>query len=473
MGNFLTNQVVQCTFNYTNVVLIFVLFTWFFLRRKIFPISGRAPILMYAVGIFLGLSELNESLPNNSIPCDFTAWIGVLTVNSCVILYTQRAWILLFRFEITENLYLLNQMKQSGLKQEEIKKNENWFLRNRHRMRSSQLILWLCIDYICQIIFLTLTTIFDPSKKYSCLSSDSSVLSIYYNNYMLGCRGILVIILAWKLRSKGYDNLLFKSELKWIGCLQILNFLVPTILRLVYPSIPWVFWARMISTIAIFWPGILRPLKLSYEEENRRKNSSEINLNNLRSILNQEIGFKSFLDFLATEFSTENLLCWRDVNEWVEMVTICFKENDSKNSSTQTEEKNHTLPSRTSMTSSKIKLYHRAIEIYEQYIDEINATSQINVPPEIRSQIRSELELVGVKLTSLSTPTDPPSSPEIIIRPEHTERRSTTPEPLSPEPLSTTQSSELLPFLQSNDTLFEDLVQSYVGLEKKSLFSNE
>jgi len=114
------------------------------------------------------------------------------------------------------------------------------------------------------------------------------------------------------------------------------------------------------------------------------------------------------------------------------------------------------------MTSSKIRLYHRAIEIYQQYIDEMNATSQINVPAEIRSQIRSELELVGVKLTSLSTPTDPPSSPEIIIRPEHTERWSTTPEPLS----TTKSSSELLPFLQSNDTLFEDLVQSYVGLEK-------
>jgi len=120
--DFFKSQIIQSVFNYILAASIFFLWTWYYLRRKIFPITGRAPDLMFAAGIYLGLFSIIGVFDYDFVPCEVTAWISNLSINTCTILYTQRAWILLFRFEITANLRILDEMKHSGATTEEFTK---------------------------------------------------------------------------------------------------------------------------------------------------------------------------------------------------------------------------------------------------------------------------------------------------------------------------------------------------------------
>jgi len=246
--------------------------------------------------------------------------------------------------------------------------------------------------------------------------TDTNGIGITYNNYLFGVRAILIIILAWKLRSKGKDNFMFKNELKWVGIITVLSVVIPPGLSVISPQIPWGYWGGWISGTASWFPSIFRPLKQSYEEENRRKQNNEINLENLRSILNSENGFKSFLEFLVTEFSTENLFCWRDLHEWIKLATITL--SNEKNASLN-------IPA-----ESNVKLYQRAKEIYHQYIDEKTADSLINISANLRQEIQSKIDLGGLKLSSFSDTT----TAGVSVLSQVSETSITTSEILTPSP---------------------------------------
>jgi len=443
--NFFKSQLVQGIFNYTLVSVAMILYTWYFLRRNIFPISGCAPGLVYAAGIAIASCTFFGVFDYDWVPCELTAWLAEISLHACILLYTQRAWILLFRFEITENLCLLDQLRRTGASTKKLKKTEGWYLRNRHRIQLAHLIVWFAIDSTLMIILFGITTIYDPKSWHrSCSYSDLSVLTLNVSQYLVALRGLGIMVLAWKLRSKGWDNFMFKNELKWIGIVILAYAVVTEIAALAYPSFPWNIWTGWVAIVATWWPAVLRPLYESYEEE-KRNQIPQMDLQNLRSILNRNIGFQSFLEFLTTEFSTENLLCWRDLSEWAEMATA--SESSSK-------EKEQNL--RTRSISSKVKLYYRAKEISDQYIDEEKATSLINISSTLRSQALSLLESVGLKLSSFEDTslhahdierTDSPSTKSIEFK-----------------GISASVSEEVLSIQPNND--FEALIDNYRLLQK-------
>jgi hypothetical protein len=293
---------------------------------------------MFTAGMVLSINTFFYAMDYDWVPCQVTAWVYTMTINACIILYTQRAWILLFRFEITENLCVLNQMKRSGCSAEEMAAKEGWFLRNRDRIRPPSLFLWLLIDYGLQIAFLSTATVLDPaSNQRSCNARDNTVKTLYYTSLLMAPRAILLIILAWKLRSKGMDNFMFKTELKYIGLIVLTNALASPLLNAIYSPVNWDFWTGWIATIATFWPSVLKPVKCSYDEERRHNTELPMDLSNLRTILKLDVGFKSFLDFLTTEFSTENLLCWRELDEWLTQAEASKRKEETQGKQTITD----------------------------------------------------------------------------------------------------------------------------------------
>jgi len=267
----------------------------------------------------------------------------------------------------------------------------------------------------------------------------------------------LIIILAYKLRSKGSENFGFKSELKWVGLLTLLSVLIPVALAPI-GSEHWGYWGGWVSAVLITLPSVLSPLRQSYKEEARSK-VQEINLDNLRSILKSEQGFKTFLNFVTTEFSTENLFCWRELDEWIKRANdMIANEKDPK-----------FFPNKDVQPITKITLYHQAREIYTHYMDEERATSLVNISSKLRQQIFHAIDVVGSNLSSFSDRKVTSLSPSI----SETSLEDSSP-PASPTPVTDLPFDNLVETLKSIEKSLYDLMNhdSFLRFKNSKMFAD-
>jgi len=210
--------------------------------------------------------------------------------------------------------------------------------------------------------------------------------------------------------------------------------------------------------VAIFLtliPSVIIPLKASYTEESKLKEIGAIDLTNLREIIKNDIGFKSFLDFLTTEFSTENLLCWRELSEWLAASKQVLKSDLISSGEKTTLVQNPSNSQNSSPVLSKVQLYCRAQEIWRNYIDEKDAPYMVNVSSALREQTHLALETLGTKLTSFSSTTIFSETPENSTR----DLLAGTPSNVCLLRSSETDSSP------HDDTSFEALHQAYEAVE--------
>jgi hypothetical protein len=101
------------------------------------------------------------------------------------------------------------------------------------------------------------------------------------------------------------------------------------------------------------------------EQPLKRSSVRAYRMSSLDEVLCHPAGYKDFFAFLAKEWSTENLLFWKEVNEFK---TLADPEERAK----------------------------RAQFIYETYITE-NGIYQVNIPDVIRSKVRATVQQIGVE----------------------------------------------------------------------------
>jgi len=205
---------------------------------------------------------------------------------------------------------------------------------------------------------------------------------------------------------------------------------------------------------------VLIPLKGSYEEQKRQ--SQPVDLGKLRPILSHDVGFKSFYEFLTTEFSTENLLCWREVDEWIATANQCRK-SSSRTDKAASDVNSSPVSDETQKTDrpSKVELYQQSRDIYENYLDPSGAPYLVNIASSLRKELLDTLEATGSKLSSFGDATSPANE------------EATPEETPSPLPTEITTNSSLLSESPSNngalgpgDAAFDTLVESFKHLEK-------
>jgi len=185
------------------------------------------------------------------------------------------------------------------------------------------------------------------------------------------------------------DSCQVKQELKLTGIGAILNATVTFLLAAAIPTINWSFWIGAIASFASLIIALIIPIARSYKFQDSTE--TIIDMNDLRSILKRDAGFKAFLAFLTTEFSTENLLCWRECEEWLVAAEKTRVAETSRGGGS---------PGQANL--SRAELYRRAQDIYDNYLDPNGCPYSVNISSEIRGRIQIEMSAIAKKMSSFS-----------------------------------------------------------------------
>jgi len=178
---------------------------------------------------------------------------------------------------------------------------------------------------------------------------------------------IVALGIGWKLRHHNRDAFSIKTEFKWsLGGL---------LAALILTGIGWVSFngdpflpcfALVVNSVTVFAAGTIWPVYLCrstagsgrYQPVVSQSSTNDENMD-LKLFLGKEGAFQAFLRYLETEFSSENLSFWNEVNEWKTLRGKAKRD--------------------------------RAIAIYEKYIDEFGPFS-VNVGGEMRHKAAEDIE---------------------------------------------------------------------------------
>jgi len=135
----------------------------------------------------------------------------------------------------------------------------------------------------------------------------------------------------------------------------------------------------------------------------------------LQNLLTSEQGFNSFLAFLTKEFSTENLLCWRDLHEWNILAETLLSAQASPPS---TPSINSRGPLRN--TLSKADLLKRALGLFADYFDPSGAPYSVNISATDRQHIDAAVSAFSEKISTFSAYTPTSASHSFYLQPTST-----------------------------------------------------
>jgi hypothetical protein len=219
--------------------------------------------------------------------------------------------------------------------------------------------VWIIADYTIQTIYLLYATFaVDPAIRQpgNCELFPSSLNVFTWNTYLFGPRAIIVAWLAWRLKSKAADAFRMKTELKLVGAVVVLDIFIVVIVAKAAPELSNThhlqFWIGIVAAFASIPFGFIVPVYDFYRFRAEQLAIAQNNLTHLSGVLASDIGFRALLDFLTTEFSTENLFCWRDAHEFIKSYKSAASGGEGLQSPT-----------------TAVEAYGRAKEIYDTYVD--------------------------------------------------------------------------------------------------------
>lgn len=297
------------------ILLMIPLNVLYYRARNVFPLKERdnhAFLFVLTSCMFLYLLSVASRLLGSW--CVVTDAISFITTLSIASAYMQQSLVVLFKFRITYNIADI--MRAEGMRR--VTEQEfGWFLRHRHLMFTSvQLYLRLGIELFI-VVACIISILLGPAatQKLGPCNGHKFRAVILVNNTLLFVFGICSGVCGCMFRSFQRDGMQLKLELiimGFTGCLFVLAYLVGTV---VAPKglalghlLTELFWLlSLVSSYVI-------PLAIAYRPNVLLK----VDMADLQSTLESTVGRDAFLQFLATEFSVENLLFWESVNFYKE-----------------------------------------------------------------------------------------------------------------------------------------------------------
>jgi len=338
-------------------------------RRHIFPLSGRHHALDIAFNVFCFLSRLvimfRFILPQGR-PCLLYNIDSLIDITGMAFVMVLRAWYLLFKGEIQRNLKTNPESK-------------GWYLRNRHMITTKWLLKFSAAYYVVVIGVGILCMVSDNTTYVPNDPCPSGTLFAYVCSVWIIIDLIVVCFFAKKIHSVEHDSFAIQKELKRVGIFTVVALIfwqIETALLTPDATNYYVvsdFDNCFIVFVDLLWVTFL-PLKATYNPlhaPNRKSLSSSkkplsrgsarsYDSSSLEAVLANPVGYQDFFGFLAKEWSTENLLFWKQVNDYKEIVN---QEERTK----------------------------KAQAIYETFVRE-NAIYEVNLPDTIRSELRRTIE---------------------------------------------------------------------------------
>jgi len=356
-------------------------------NRHVYPVKGRMPrltIVMNGLLVFFCSHVCWILISPHSYPCALDYWFNSMFSYSGMDLSALRMVRLLFHFEITKNIVELNNAKKNGTLTEW---KPNWYLQHRWMMYPKFLYSLIGCLWSFYIIVNILITAANPSWRSleHCPNlSQGSPIALGWFVLVVTCHFIFAGFLALKLRAHKRDAYSFQLEVflsVWITIIGFFCYLItifsgkssPIVYRCIFCTItfsgivlaelwPWVASERYKLTAA-YRPVALAPSGSYCAPASSSEDSSTVG-HGLRDLITNEQGYEMFMDYLKTEFSSENLLFYREVVE--------FRQLDPND-----------------MDSIR----GRAIELYHQFIIE-GASFQVNLPSAIAHPLAAKMNRV-------------------------------------------------------------------------------
>lgn len=356
---------------------------WFWRRREIQPIKARSPGLVLIADFFLLgwiLLTALQRVVGDEWPCSLTLWGGQLGSIALCNAYIWRCWVLYFTFNLTqqrlENRKIDEEVKAGKPPSDPLTVKRYFFIKHRHLIRSPFLIKFL--GSISVVMMLPCAILSATNKEIAITTGDSCNRA--WGDYVLASYMLVFLVIfiffAYTLRG-AHDGFYIRQELKLTGTLSIPTVFVwllfnnvgvfKTINNTVFPFSTLSFTAcgclaLIFSTLwplfrSIFQPPVLHRLDIAND------------LGTLEGILRDEEGHRSFQKFLTKEFSVENILFWREIEE--------FRKQQFE-----------------SLNSREFNATERAQAIMQEYIVE-DSPFQVNLPGEVVQNLFFAMKTTG------------------------------------------------------------------------------
>lgn len=249
-----------------------------------------------------------------SISCAVNSAISSLAYFVVIVVYMQRALKVLFRFEIQA---AIDSFRHLAKEQQTIEALETgrggWYFRHVKLVRNKYSFGYFFVAFV---IFGVVNLIVALTQELVC--SDFNVLD--YVNWVFDIFvSIFAVIVAYKMSRHPNDAFGIKRDLKWAGAFSI----VLTVLSIGGHSAVDTktaddenFFNAMVTVVTMLFLVSLSGYKQMYFLHKLDKELEEPDYASLESLLKMDSGYESYLNYLKTEFSAENLLFWQAVEDF-------------------------------------------------------------------------------------------------------------------------------------------------------------
>lgn len=359
--------------------------TWlFWKRREIQPIKARNPNIVVvndAVLIVFIVTVCFQRIFSKEYPCVlnlWSGWIGLLVIFTS---YLWRGWLLYFVYNLA--IARLNMKKLQDIP---------FFVRNRHYASGPFLIRFF--GAICVILMMPCAVLTAGPHGQGIISGKGDgpgcptewgplAMALIVGVYILA-----FMYLSFNLKSVN-DNFQIKSELKITGlvaCVGVVGWTVFNLDRFesLNDSFPLSTLMLLVSGTTVFVMSTVIPLKRSYLEGEHMDTGPVLDsssLSSLKDIIAQEAGRANFEQFLVKEFSVENMLFWREVNDFENSLNAVDTTGMDVLNPVHNEE----------VSEDKFEeLLEQARQIYENYIED-DSFKQVNLPADLITRLDDKM----------------------------------------------------------------------------------
>lgn len=359
---------------------------WFWYRRDIQPIKARSPFLVVITDIVLGFWLLSlgfQRLYSNRYPCLFnmwTTWIGTIVLFNT---YLWRCWSLYFTFHLTQEKLETKSWEKLP-----------WYTRNRHytsgpflvRLFGTLFVLLLLPCGILNALFsddLGQRWMFKyPNRPVGLQLDPNCFCEKKGTDYVLAAYILVYIIVfvyfSFSLRTV-VENFRIKAEFKATAIIGI----SAAILWIIFNQVgslkddnsrvfPFSTLFLALGILAAFSASTLFPLLKSYSSQTVKVVADvPDDISSLSALLSTEMGIQSFTAFLKTEFSVENVLFYKEVQQYRDFLPTLLKEGPE----------------------GYFRSAEMATSIYRNYVIS-DSPNQVNLPHRIFSEIDLTLKQI-------------------------------------------------------------------------------
>lgn len=362
-------------------VLLIVGSVYCYQRRDMYPFKGRYIPPLIATNVFMFLLIIDQLVVNRPLglnipfPCGLHAIFVATSFIGIGVTYTIRAWLLLFRCKVHEAY--VRRRKNNDRSAEEVKLvDENWYTTNVNRMRPKFLVQLAALDYIVSIVSTMIGFwAMDWDQHGSILDGDwptteladcpgcpdgARVWAFIIFFIIIHC--LVLVYLAIKLRSVYADGLMIRKEfivtgagVVAIGCLYGVLTLIFSLSNIKVGMGPFL---GAIGLGILLGGSTFMPLWYSYVEERQKEEDDRI-IEGLREVIQKKQQRDALLEFLKSEFSTENLFFYEDAGKLISDID----------------------------SITLMDLRNKSTDIFYNFVED-EADQQINIPSAIRAAIK-------------------------------------------------------------------------------------